>query len=93
VPNGILAVVGTDRSWREVPKEYGKRDRAYTRYRLWRDQGLWARIIAALADPGYEVSDVLCRISKPVCKQRETLPLLDKIHPFNLLPEVRNCKL
>ncbi len=56
VLNGILAVVGTDLSWREMPKEYGKRDRAYKRYRLWRDQGLWQRILAALADERYEVS-------------------------------------
>ncbi len=56
VLNGILAVVGTDLSWREMPKEYGKRDRAYKRYRLWCDQGLWQRILAALTDPTYEVS-------------------------------------
>jgi len=56
VLNGILAVVGTDLSWREMPEEYGKRDRAYKRYRLWRDQGLWQRIVAALADPIHEVS-------------------------------------
>src|SRR5436305_9466175 len=56
VLNGILAVVGTELSWREMPKEYGKRDRAYKRYRLWCDQGLWPRIIAALARPSAEVS-------------------------------------
>jgi transposase len=56
VLNGILAVVGTELSWREMPKEYGKRDRAYKRYRLWCDAGLWPRILAALADPTTEVS-------------------------------------
>jgi hypothetical protein len=56
VLNVILAVVGTELSWRDIPKEYGKRDRAYKRYRLWQDQGLWPRIIAALADPTAEVS-------------------------------------
>ncbi len=56
VLNGILAVVSTELSWREMPKEYGKRDRAYKRYRLWCDQGLWPRIIAALAHPTAEVS-------------------------------------
>jgi hypothetical protein len=56
VLNGILAVVGTELSWREMPKEYGKRDRAYKRYRLWCDQGLWPRILAALARPIPEVS-------------------------------------
>jgi hypothetical protein len=56
VLNGILAVVGTDLSWRDMPKEYGKRDRAYKRYRLWCDQGLWPRIVHALARPTAEVS-------------------------------------
>jgi hypothetical protein len=56
VLNGILAVVGTDLSWREMPVEYGKRDRAYKRYRLWRDQGLWQRIVAALSELAHEVS-------------------------------------
>ncbi len=56
VLNGILAVVGTELSWREMPQEYGKRDRAYKRYRLWRDQGLWPRIVDALAELAHEVS-------------------------------------
>lgn len=56
VLNGILAVIGTDLSWQEMPQEYGKRDRAYKRYRLWCDQGLWQRIDDALAHPTAEVS-------------------------------------
>jgi hypothetical protein len=56
VVNGILSVVGTELSWREMPKEYGNRYRAYKRYRLWCDQGLWPRIVAALAAPTAEVS-------------------------------------
>jgi hypothetical protein len=56
VLNGILAVVGTELSWREMPKEYGQRDRAYKRYRLWRDQGLWQCIVDVLARPTTEVS-------------------------------------
>jgi hypothetical protein len=50
VLNGILAVVGTERSWREMPAEYGKWETAYKRYRLWCDDGCWERIIAALTD-------------------------------------------
>jgi Putative transposase of IS4/5 family (DUF4096) len=56
VLDGILSVVGTELSWREMPKEYGNRYRAYKRYRLWCDQGLWPRIVAALADSTAEVS-------------------------------------
>jgi len=50
VLNGILAVVGTERSWREMPIEYGKWETAYKRYRLWCDEGRWGRIIAALTE-------------------------------------------
>jgi len=50
VLSGILSVVGTDLSWREIPEEYGKWETAYQRFRLWRDTGLWQRILAALAD-------------------------------------------
>ena len=48
VLSGILTVVGTDLSWREVPEAYGKWETAYKRYRLWCDEGRWPRISAAL---------------------------------------------
>ena len=48
VLNCILAVVDTERSWREMPVEYGKWETAYKRYRLWCDEGRWERIIATL---------------------------------------------
>ncbi len=56
VLNGILAVVGTDRSSREMPQTFGHWAAAYKRYRLWCAEGLWPRIIAALAGATYEVS-------------------------------------
>jgi transposase len=48
--SGILTVVGTDLSWREIPAVYGKWETAYKRYRLWCDEGRWLRIVAALAE-------------------------------------------
>ena len=54
--NGILAVVGTDLSWREMPQTFGHWEAAYKRYRRWCDEGLWPRIIEALAGAPYEVS-------------------------------------
>lgn len=48
VLNGILTVVGTELSWREIPAAYGKWETAYKRYRLWCDEGRWPRIVAAL---------------------------------------------
>ena len=48
VLGGILWVMRTGSSWREMPEEYGKWERAYRRYRLWLEQGLWKRIFEAL---------------------------------------------
>jgi hypothetical protein len=46
--SGILTVVGTELSWREIPAAYGKWEAAYKRYRLWCDEGRWQWIVAAL---------------------------------------------
>ena len=54
VLSGILAVVRTDRSWRAMPREYGKWERAYKRYQLWCASGLWERILAALGQDSAE---------------------------------------
>lgn len=66
VLSGILAVVGTGASWREMPAEFGKWQTAYKRYRLWCAEGRWPRLLEALgpdtgaiphsADSGPEVS-------------------------------------
>ena len=47
-------MVRGDGSWRAMPLEYGKWERAYQRYRLWRASGLWQRILAALGQEGPE---------------------------------------
>jgi len=56
VLSGILSVMRSDYSWREMPKECGKWEAAYKRYRLWCDQGLWQRIVAALGNDATKVS-------------------------------------
>ncbi len=48
VLSGILTVVGTELSWREIPEAYGKWETASKRYRLWCKEGRWPRIVAAL---------------------------------------------
>ena len=48
VLGGILWVARTGSSWREMPEEYGKWERAYRRHELWIKQGLWGRILSAL---------------------------------------------
>lgn len=48
VLGGILWVVRTRASWRDLPPECGKWETAYKRYRLWHDTGLWPKLIDAL---------------------------------------------
>ena len=48
VLGGIVWVVLTRGSWRDMPREFGNWETAYKRYRLWRDTGLWQFIVDAL---------------------------------------------
>jgi len=48
VLSGILWVLRTPAPWREMPARFGNWNTAFVRYRLWRRQGLWQRIIDAL---------------------------------------------
>ena len=48
--SGILWVLRTRSSWRDLPLEFGKWETAYKRYRLWQDTGLWQRLLALLGD-------------------------------------------
>jgi len=56
VLTGILWVIRSGASWRAMPREYGKWETVYQRYRLWRAIGLWPRILAELAQGGSQVS-------------------------------------
>lgn len=60
VLSGILWVVRTQASWRDLPPELGKWQTAYKRYRLWRDTGLWPQLIAAL---GYDEEAPLSKVT------------------------------
>jgi transposase len=48
VLGGILWVVRNGASWRDLPLRFGKWERAYRRYRLWSDTGLWERLLSVL---------------------------------------------
>ncbi len=50
--SGMLWVVRTDASRREMPGGFGKWETAYRRYRLWLAQGLWQRIESTLSIEG-----------------------------------------
>ena len=45
---GVLWILGTHASWRELPAEYGPWQPVYRRYRDWRATGLWPRLLQAL---------------------------------------------
>jgi hypothetical protein len=45
---GILWVARTGAPWREVPADFGPWETIHSRYRRWRNEGLWPRIVAAL---------------------------------------------
>ncbi len=56
VLSGIVWVLRRRASWRAMPKECGKWEAAYKRYRLWCDEGRWQRIAATLHIDELEVS-------------------------------------
>jgi predicted ATPase/DNA-binding SARP family transcriptional activator/Tfp pilus assembly protein PilF len=51
VINGILWVVRTGAAWRDLPARYGSWKTCHDRYRRWRRDGRWDRILAALHPP------------------------------------------
>jgi Putative transposase of IS4/5 family (DUF4096) len=53
---GILWVLRTNAAWHELPSEFGPWHTIYGRYRLWRQTGLWPRILQALHPTDPEVS-------------------------------------
>lgn len=50
VLGGVIWVARTGSSWREMPEEFGKWERAYRRHELWVKQGLWQRILRVLGE-------------------------------------------
>lgn len=54
VLGGILWVMRTGATRREVPVAFGPWQTAHSRYRRWRKDGTWVRIVQALAGPAEE---------------------------------------
>ena len=48
VLNGILWVLRTGAPWRDLPERYGPWATAWSRFRRWRDAGVWDRVLAEL---------------------------------------------
>jgi transposase len=51
IVEGILWIIRTGSSWRELPKRFGPWSTVASRYRRWRLEGLWTRILQILQAP------------------------------------------
>src|SRR5438105_2003497 len=48
--NGILWRLHTGAPWRDIPERYGPWQSIYTRFRRWRRDGTWAKILTQLLE-------------------------------------------
>ncbi len=58
VLNGIVWVLRTGAPWRDLPERYGPWQTVYSRFRRWREAGVWDRILRALQDDGAHDDDL-----------------------------------
>ncbi len=55
VLNGIVWILRSGAPWRDLPERYGPWKTVYSRFRRWRETGLWDRILLALqADAAHD---------------------------------------
>jgi transposase len=48
VLNGILWILRTGAPWRDLPERYGPWQTVYSRFRRWREAGIWERVLSVL---------------------------------------------
>lgn len=46
--NGMLWILRTGAPWRDLPPRYGKVQSVFSRFRRWREQGIWAQLFSTL---------------------------------------------
>ena len=46
--NGMLWIARTGAPWRDLPSRYGKVQSVFSRFRRWREQGIWAQVFSTL---------------------------------------------
>jgi transposase len=85
VLDAILWVLATGAPWRDLPREYGPWNTAYTRFRRWRQSGLWDRIVAALHARSEATGDIdwdlFCVDGSVVRAHKAAAGAGKKIHP------------
>jgi transposase len=67
---GILRVVRTCASWRDLLLEIEKRETACKRYRLWQANGLWQRLLTVPDDDAQTATDKMPAVQSVVGVQR-----------------------
>ena len=50
VLNGILWILGSGATWRDLPKEYGNWNSIYHKFRKWCELGVFEKILQSLID-------------------------------------------
>jgi transposase len=58
IVNGILWVLRTGAPWRDLPERYGPWSTVHTRFRRWREAGVWEAILAAVQSEADEVGEL-----------------------------------
>lgn len=48
VLNGIVWILRTGAPWRDLPERYGSWQTVYSRFRRWREAGLWEQVLTTL---------------------------------------------
>jgi transposase len=50
VLNGILWILRTGAPWRDVPERYGSWNTVWSRFRRWRESGVWDHVLRTLQE-------------------------------------------
>ena len=56
--NALLWLARTGAPWRDLPEEYGPWETVYTRFRRWREAGVWDRLWVAVIEVADEAGDL-----------------------------------
>lgn len=70
--NAVLWVLGTGSEWCQLPARFGQYKSVHKRYRRWKENGTWARVVACLnsdIDTGLPVSAVLRGKARQDCSE------------------------
>ena len=53
--DAVFRILRTGAPWRDLPPDYGKWSSVHQRFRRWRDEGRWEKLLELLVDdPDYE---------------------------------------